>query len=52
MKDLEQSEKIEIGKKLNLLKNKLINNIEDKKLNLNDKLIQQKLSEEKIDRYS
>ena len=28
MKDLEQSEKINIGKKLNLLKNKLINNIE------------------------
>ena len=31
MKDLEQSEKINIGKKLNLLKNKLINNIEEKK---------------------
>ena len=36
MKELEQSERIEIGKKLNLLKNKLINNIEDKKFNLND----------------
>ena len=44
MKDLEQSERIDVGKKLNLLKNKLINNIEEKKLNLNDKLIQQKLS--------
>ena len=32
MKDLEQSKRIEIGKKLNLLKNKLINNIEDKKI--------------------
>jgi len=49
MKDLEQSEKINIGKKLNLLKNKLINNIEEKKLHLNDALIQQKLLEEKID---
>ena len=49
MKDLEQSEKIKIGKKLNLLKNKLINDIEEKKLNLNDALIQQKLLEEKID---
>ena len=49
MKDLEQSEKINIGKKLNLLKNKLINNIEEKKLYLNDELIQQKLLEEKID---
>ena len=49
MKDLEQSEKINIGKKLNLLKNKLINNIEEKKLHLNDSLIQQKLLEEKID---
>ena len=49
MKDLEQSEKINIGKKLNLLKNKLINNIEEKKLHLNDTLIQQKLLEEKID---
>ena len=49
MKDLEQSEKINIGKKLNLLKNKLINNIEEKKLYLNDALIQQKLLEEKID---
>ena len=49
MKDLEQSEKINIGKKLNLLKNKLINDIEEKKLNLNDALIQQKLLEEKID---
>ena len=49
MKDLEQSKRIEIGKRLNLLKNELINNIEDKKLNLNNKLIQQKLSEEKID---
>ena len=49
IKDLEQYNRIEIGKKLNLLKNKLINNIEDKKLNLNDKLIQQKLSKEKID---
>ena len=49
MKDLEQSEKINIGKKLNLLKNKLINIIEEKKLHLNDSLIQQKLLEEKID---
>ena len=49
IKDLEQSEKINIGKKLNLLKNKLINNIEEKKLHLNDALIQQKLLEEKID---
>ncbi len=49
MKDLEQSEKINIGKKLNLLKNKLINNIEEKKIHLNDSLIQQKLLEEKID---
>ena len=49
MKDLEQSEKINIGKKLNLLKNKLINNIEEKKLHLNDSIIQQKLLEEKID---
>ena len=49
MKDLEQSEKINIGKKLNLLKNKLINNIEEKKLHLNDALIKQKLLEEKID---
>ena len=49
MKDLEQSEKINIGKKLNLLKNKLINNIEEKKLHLNDALIQQKLLDEKID---
>ena len=49
VKDLEQSEKINIGKKLNLLKNKLINNIEEKKLHLNDALIQQKLLEEKID---
>ena len=49
MKDLEQSEKINIGKKLNLLKNKLINDIEEKKLHLNDTLIQQKLLEEKID---
>ena len=30
MRNLEQSEKIETGKKLNLLKNKLINNIEEK----------------------
>ena len=49
MKDLEQSEKINIGKKLNLLKNKLINSIEEKKLHFNDSLIQQKLLEEKID---
>ena len=49
MKDLEQSEKINIGKKLNLLKNKLIKNIEEKKLHLNDALIQQKLLKEKID---
>ena len=49
MKDLEQSEKINIGKKLNLLKNKLINDIEEKKRHLNDALIQQKLLEEKID---
>ena len=48
MKDLEQSEKINIGKKLNLLKNKLINIIEEKKLHLNDSLIQKKLLEEKI----
>ena len=47
MKDLEQSEKINIGKKLNLLKNKLINNIEEKKLHLNDSLIQQRLLEER-----
>ena len=32
MKDLEQSKRIEIGKKLNLLKNKLINIIEEKNL--------------------
>ena len=38
-------------KKLNLLKNKLINNIEEKKLHLNDTLIQKKLLEEKIDRW-
>ena len=49
MKGLEQSEKINTGKKLNLLKNKLINNIEEKKLQLNDSLIQKKLLEEKID---
>ena len=49
MKDLEQSEKIEIGRKLNLLKNKLIDNIEEKKIHLNDQFIQQKLLDEKID---
>ncbi len=49
MRNLEQSEKIETGKKLNLLKNKLINNIEEKKKYLNDELIKNKLSKEKID---
>ena len=49
MKNFGQSEKIEIGKRLNLLKNKLIADIEEKKLELNDKLIQQKFSQEKID---
>ena len=49
MKNFDQSDKIEIGKKLNVLKNRLINNIEEKKLHLNDKLVQQKLLDEKID---
>ncbi len=49
MKNLEQSQKIEIGKKLNLIKSKLIHEIEEKKIYLNNKLIQQKLFQEKID---
>ena len=49
MKDLDQSQKIEMGKKVNSIKNNIIKDIEQKKQILSNELIHQKIAEEKID---
>ncbi len=49
LKNLDPEIKIEVGKKVNLLKNRLISQIDEKKITLKAVIIQEKLDSEKID---